>query len=169
MKALVKTYDAVIVGLATIAGAMVAAVFVAIVWDVSLRTIGLQPPLWTSALTEYALLYMTMLAAPWLVRVKGHVFVESLAMMLPIGVRRLVEKAVYLITILLCVVLAYFALDQGLEIAARGDEDIRSIVLPKWALYAPLPVGFGLSEIEFLRFLIGNDSMYAGRSLSEGL
>ena len=64
MQPLIKAYDAVIVGLAVLAGAMVAAVFLAIIYDVSLRTAGFQPPFWTSALTEYALLYMTMIAAP---------------------------------------------------------------------------------------------------------
>ena len=72
MSRVLRIYDGVIVGLAIIAGAMVAAVFLMIVYDVAVRTLGFQPPFWTSALTEYALLYMTMLAAPWLVRQKGH-------------------------------------------------------------------------------------------------
>ena len=160
LQSLIKAYDAVIVGLAVLAGAMVAAVFLAIVYDVSVRTLGFQPPFWTIALTEYALLFMTMFAAPWLVRKRGHVFVESVVLQLGAAARRVVEKLVYIICIVLCLVLAYYATDQGLDAASRGTLDIRSITVPRWVLFAALPIGFGLSAIEFFRFLVGSESMY---------
>ena len=162
MQPLIKAYDAVIVGLAVLAGAMMAAVFLAIIYDVSLRTVGFQPPFWTSALTEYALLYMTMIAAPWLVRVRGHVFVESATLQLGKSTRRVVEKVVYIICIVVCLILAYYAANQGLDVASRGELDIRSIIAPRWVLFVPLTIGFFLSAIEFLRFLVGSNSMYVG-------
>lgn len=162
MQPLIKAYDAVIVGLAVLAGAMVAAVFLAIIYDVSLRTGGFQPPFWTSALTEYALLYMTMIAAPWLVRVRGHVFVESATLQLGAPTRRVIEIVVYIICIVVCLILAYYAANQGLDVASRGELDIRSIIAPRWVLFVPLTIGFFLSAIEFLRFLVGSNSMYAG-------
>ena len=62
--------------LAVVAGLMLAAMAFAIVLDVLVRNLGLQPPAHTLTLTEYGLLYLTMLAAPWLVREKGHVHIE---------------------------------------------------------------------------------------------
>ena len=58
-------------GLVLFASALIAADCLLIVVDVSLRNLGMQPPAYTVALTEYSLLYMTMAAAPWLVRERG--------------------------------------------------------------------------------------------------
>ena len=164
MKALARAYDTLVTALAAVAGAMLAGVFVSIVVDVLMRTAGLQPPLWTSALTEYALLYMTMLAAPWMVRNAGHVFVESFTGMLPRAWFRVVERLVYATCIAICLVLAWYAATLGYEIHLRGEQDYRSIVLPRSVLFACLPVGFGLAAVEFGLFLLGRGSMYSERS-----
>ena len=169
MRALINAYDAVIVGLAVVAGSMVAAVLVMILYDVTLRATGFQPPAFTSALTEYALLYMTMLGAPWLVRHRGHVFVESFTLRLPRRAHRVVERFVYVVCIALCLILSYYAIDQALDMASRGEEDWRSIVMPRWVLFAALPVGFLLAAVEFARFLFGRDSMYAGERRADGI
>ncbi len=169
MRSLIKAYDAVIVGLAIVAGAMVAAVFVMILYDVILRASGFQPPAFTSALTEYALLYLTMLGAPWLVRIRGHVFVESATLRMGRSVRHVVERFVYIVCIALCLVLSYYAVEQALDMASRGEEDWRSIVMPRWVLFAALPIGFLLAAVEFARFLFGDDSMYVGERHADSL
>ncbi|MDH3232486.1 MAG: TRAP transporter small permease subunit [Alphaproteobacteria bacterium] len=163
MGTLRRIYNAVIVGLAIVAGVMMAAVFLMIVLDVVMRTAGSQPPLFVSALSEYSLLYMTMFAAPWVVRIKGHVYVESLTSALPERARRLIERGVLVLCIAVCLVLAYYAAVTGIGIAGRGEDDVRSIVIPRWVLFVPLPVGFTLCAGEFLRFLLGFDHMLTGK------
>ena len=167
VKAVLRAYDWLIMALAIVAGAMMAAVFVAIVVDVAMRTARLQPPYFVSALSEYALLYMTLFAAPWVVRMKGHVFVESMTSMLPGKARLQVERFVLVFCIVLCLVLAYYGVRTGAEIFARGDEDVRSIVIDRWVLFVPLPVGLTLCATEFLRFLIGPERMLSGRPRPE--
>ena len=73
-----RVYDRVIDALAFIGGVVIAGIFLAIVYDVSIRTIGLRTPLWTVALAEYGLLYATLLASPWVLRRKSHVFITIL-------------------------------------------------------------------------------------------
>ena len=73
---MIRLYDRLISGLATLAGLIIAAVCLLIIYDVIARNLGVQPPASTIALTEYAMLYFTMAAAPWLVRTKGHIVVE---------------------------------------------------------------------------------------------
>ena len=154
-------YAALIGGLAGLACALLGLVFLAIVYDVLVRTLGFQPPYWVSALTEYALLFMTMLAAPWLVRRKAHVFVTSLLTVLPQSVRRLAGKLVYAGCIAICLAIGYYAASMGLEAFRLGEFDVRSIDMPRWLLFASLPLGFGLCAVEFARFLAGFDDMYA--------
>jgi hypothetical protein len=33
--------------------------------------------------------------------------------------------------------------------------------MPRWLIFAPMVVGLWLSAIEFLRYLVGRDSIYA--------
>jgi C4-dicarboxylate transporter, DctQ subunit len=166
MRFLIPAYNSVIVALACIAGVMVAGIFASVVYDVTLRMLGLQPPYWTSAATEYALLYVTMLAAPWLVRRKGHVFVQLVNQALPAGTRRWLEKAVYVICIAISLTMAAYSLLEAIQSFERGEYDVRSIAMPLWLLYAPLPLGFVLTAAEFFRFLIGVDSMYVNTDSS---
>jgi TRAP-type C4-dicarboxylate transport system permease small subunit len=74
MTSIAKTYDAVsnacCVGLA---GAALMFTCASVLYDVGARAAGLQPPIWTSAATEYAMLLLTMSIAPYLVRHHGHV------------------------------------------------------------------------------------------------
>ena len=160
MRVLVRAYDGLIFGLAWLAGLCLALTFVAIVWDVGVRTLGLQPPAFTSALTEYAMLVVTMAVAPWLVRLKGHVWVEAIDLIASEAVRRRLATLVYLACVGLCFVLAWYAGELAIEAWMRGELDIRSIILPRWFLYAVLAVGLFLCAVEFLRYLFGVDDLY---------
>lgn len=168
MRALVRAYDGLIAAMAVVAGLILAFIFVIIVYDVVVRTMGVQPPAATSALSEYGMHYVALLAAPWLVRVKGHVFVESLVVVLPDGVARILEKLVHLVCIVMCLALAWYAVEAIREAVTFGDSDIRSIIVPKWVLFAPMPIAFVLCAIEFGRFLAGRDTMYEGRGAGAG-
>ena len=44
--------------------------------------------------------------------------------------------------------------------------DVRSIDMPQWILFGPMPVCFFFLTIEFIRYLIGIDDMYS-QSLAE--
>lgn len=162
-------YDKVVYALASIAGIGVVLVFAGVIYDVSLRTSGLQPPVWVSALSEYAMLVITMGAAPLLVRWRGHVWMEVVASVASPNILAALAKLVYVLCAAVCLVLSYVASVMALEMAARGIVDIRSIVLPGWLLYAFLATGFFFCATEFLRFLLGSADMYAGDGEMEGL
>lgn len=153
MRGLVRAYDALIDGALKLGNVLVAAIFLAILYDVAQRSLGWRPPAWTSALSEYAMLYMTMLAAPALVRHRGHVAVDSFLVRLRPGARRLMERVILLACIAICLLLAYFGAAMTWDAAMRGEMDVRSIELPRWALVGILPLGFALCAIEFARLL----------------
>ena len=89
---LTRAYDNLIMALALLAGVMIASVFFFIVFDVTLRTTGFRPPEFVSAVSEYVLLYVTMLAAPWLVRERGHVRIGSFLSFAPPHFQRLADQ-----------------------------------------------------------------------------
>lgn len=163
MNMISKAYNGLITGLAILGGLMLALIFIGIVADVTIRTVGYNSIQWYSAIAEYCLLFSTMCGAPWLVRLKGHVVVESLTMVMPPLLRMIVAKLVYVLCILLSLLFVYYGWIEMVAAFAAGELDLRSIDMPKWLLFVPFPLGFSLVAIEFGRYLIGLDSYYAGQ------
>jgi C4-dicarboxylate transporter DctQ subunit len=150
--------------LKALAGVTIFGVFVLIVSDVLIRTVGLKPWLYSGVLVEYGLLWFTMLAAPWLARAKAHVFIDAITQLLPTAVRLVLEKLVYLVCVIISLVITYYSFSLLITAITEGQIDTRAVDMPLWALYAPIPLCFLLVAVEFLRFLLGFDSMYGSRS-----
>jgi TRAP-type C4-dicarboxylate transport system permease small subunit len=164
MATVAELYRRLLELLALVAGVILAAMAFAIVVDVLVRNLGLQPPAHTLTLTEYGLLYLTMLAAPWLVREKGHVYIELVTAAVSPRTRFWLTRVVYALCVLTCAVIFYFALEVTIDHYQRHVTDVRSFDMPRWLLTASIPLSFGLMIIEFGRFLIGLDSMHAGQA-----
>ena len=156
-------------------GLVIFGIFIVIVVDVGLTImskwgLGVVPWDRTHGLVEYGLLWFTMLAAPWLARMKGHVFIDAVTQLLSPEVKKVTAKAAYLVALSGATALAYYS--TGLLIEAYVNEfiDDRGADFFQWLLFLPMPLGFGLVAIEFLRFLLGFDDMYGDRTeLREGM
>lgn len=169
MTRLVRLYDRLIESLAMLAGGLIAGVCLLIVYDVIARNLGLQPPDSTVALTEYALLYFTMAAAPWLVRRRGHIVVEIVHQRIAPVPRRWLDRLILLVCIAVSLAVATLAVLLALEAAQRGEVEIRSLAMPRVGLFAPLVVGFGLMAAEFLRLALRGEAVNAADLRREAL
>jgi len=163
LKGIAKAYDFLIKGLAVCSGILIFVAFLLIVLDVSIRISGKSPPAYTIAVVEYILLYFTMFAAPWLVRIKGHVFIDAITQFLPRRVKRVLAKIVYAVCIGSSLVFCFVSAQLLLEAIQSGDLDIRGVSMTLWTLYLPMPLASLLIAIEFGRYLIGIDDMYGDR------
>lgn len=155
-----RLYNAILIGCVVLAGTLIGAGILLVVVDVTMRALGFQPFGFTVAFVEYVLLYFVLLSAPYLVREKGHVTAEVLFTQLGPAARRVCEKIVYVICIVVSLTFAY---QGGLlfdEAIRYGYMDERSVDVPYWALYVLFPICFTMIAIEFLRYLLGYDSMY---------
>lgn len=164
MRTVALLYRRLLEALAAIAGVMLAAMALAIVADVILRNLGFQPPGHTFTLTEYSLLYVTMLAAPWLVREKGHVHIELITAALSPRARFWLTRVVYALCVLTCALIFWVGLEVTIAHYQRGVTDVRSFDMPRWLLTASIPLSFGLMTIEFVRYLLNFDTMHTGRA-----
>lgn len=149
-----RGYDALVNGIAAVAMATLVAMIVAIVVDVLLRNAGFRPFQATSALVEYALLFVTMAGGPWLVRRHGHVTITSFVAMAPPGLRKAIAQAVTVLAIATLGLLAWRATALGIEAHQRSIIDIRSIPIPRAVAFGFLAGGFALMAVEFLRLLL---------------
>ncbi len=159
MRGLIRVYDGVITGLAGLGGLVLTTIFLAIVYDVTVRTVGIPSPLWTVSLAEYGLLHSTLYATPWVLRRKSHVFITILTSRTTGLLRIGVERLIYIVGIAICGLLAYVSFELVIDEYIRGFDDIRSFPMPGWIVTAPVPLAFFLLATEFARFLFGPDSM----------
>jgi TRAP-type C4-dicarboxylate transport system permease small subunit len=164
MRAVAALHRRLIALLAVLAGVLLGLMMLAIVGDVALRNLGFQPPGHTLALTEYGLLYITMLAAPWLVREKGHVHIELVTAAAGPRARLWLTRLAHLLCIVTCAVIFYYGLEVTIAHYQRHALDVRSFDLPRWLLSASLPLSFGLMAIEFGRFLLGFEATPSGEA-----
>ena len=164
MELIGKLYRGFLYAMAGIAGVMLIWLMFSVITSVVMRNAGLQPFAWLFTSSEYAILYMTMLGAPWLVREKGHVHIELVTAALPGPMRRIVSRFVAVLCVIVSLILAWKGAELFLGNIARNDLDVRSYYFPKWILTIAFPVSFGLMAIEFSRFVFGDDLMHSGEA-----
>ena len=155
-------------GLRALSGVIVFCIFVLIVIYGGIRrvgpTLGIQPWIYSFGVVEYGLLWFAMLAAPWLVREKGHVFIDAVTQLLAPGIRRIIAKIAYLICVCSTLIFSYFSFELLVDAFATGQTDTRGEDMPLWTLLFPIPFCFFLVAIEFGRYLLGFDDMYGDRT-----
>lgn len=156
-----RGYDRLIDALAWLAGALLVLMFAAIVFDVIARNLGFQSSAHLFTFTEYALLFVPCLGSPWLVREKGHVYVEIGLNLLPPPARRRAIVMIGLICIAVSLVLAWSGFEVVAHNYALGDKDVRSFDAPRWALVSCVPIAFLLMASEFARHLLRRDDFLA--------
>jgi C4-dicarboxylate transporter DctQ subunit len=156
LRLLAKTYDAVLYGMAYLAAFLIAAMMGIITLDVVLRNLGYQSSAHFFTFTEYALLMVPCMGAPWLVREKGHIYVEIMLMHLKPAARKWLLRC-----IAVCFTIAWYGF--GITIADfRGNEkDVRSFDMPRWMIVGWIPLGFLMMGIEFLRFVVRDENFLA--------
>ena len=149
-----KAYDAMLYGMAIAAGFLMAAMMVVICLDVVLRNLGYQSSAHFFTFTEYALLAVPCLGAPWLVREKGHIYVEILLMYLKPRPRKLLTCVIGGVCIAVCAILAWYGFEVTISDFLQNEKDVRSLDMPRWMVVGFIPLSFAMMGIEFLRFVV---------------
>jgi len=156
-----KVLGRVSIALAWVACAIIPCLFTLITIDVSIRSFGFNPPLFTSSVVEYALLYVAMFSAPFLTREKGHVAIEAFLSIMPHGIRIVLARVVYFLCAASALLFSYFAYELMYFAYVDGILDIRGVDMPQWTQYLPICIGFFLVGLEFLMFLFGRRHYYS--------
>lgn len=146
--------------LAVVTKVLLAAIVLLVCADVAARNFA-RPLVWGVSLTEYLLIYIAFLPMPALVRSKGHVCADFIRTSLPRPVQRVIERGVYVLCLAICLYLGWYAFSSAVAAATSGAYEVRTFDMPRWLIFAPMVVGLWLSAIEFVRYLIGRDSIYA--------
>ena len=135
------------------AALLIAAMMAVITIDVVVRNLGYQSSAHFFTFTEYALLIVPCLGAPWLVREKGHVYVEILLMHLGRRSRAVLRLLIGILCVAVCAVLAWYGFEVTIRDYLANEKDVRSLDMPRWMVVGFVPLSFAMMAIEFLRFL----------------
>ncbi len=156
--------DRVCDGLAIFAGIYLVAIMLGIVFQATARSLGFSGSSHVFTFTEYGLLYIAMAGSPWLVRLKGHVFIELFTAALGTANARRFSRLVAFLCVIICAVLVWYTLQATLKSYRLGDADMRSVDMPKWLLLGSMPVCFALMGIQFSRFVLGRETLHTGEA-----
>lgn len=152
--------------LAIFAGVYLMAIMFGIVISALARTFDMSGA-WSSHIftfAEFGLLYIVMAASPWLVRHRGHVFIELVTAALPRSAQRVFSRAVSGLCVLICLVLVWYTFGATYRAWQFGDAEMRSLDMPKYLLLGAMPIGFGLMGVQFTRFVFGPVTLHTGEA-----
>ncbi len=159
MSLFARTYDRLMYGMAWCAGFLMGAMMISICIDVVLRNLGFQSSAHLFTFTEYALLIIPCLGAPWLVRERGHVYVEIVLMHLSETNRHRMGIVIGVFCIVVCAVLAWYGFDVTWTNYVRRDVDVRSMDMPRWMIVIFIPLSFAMMAGEFARHMLRGTSV----------
>jgi C4-dicarboxylate transporter DctQ subunit len=162
-----KAYAAVLYGMAALAGLLMVAMMATIFIDVVLRNLGYQSSAHFFTFTEYALLAVPCLGAPWMVREKGHIYVEMFLMSLRPRARALVIRLIGAACVAVCAVLAWVGGAITVSDFIHAERDVRSFDMPRWIVVGFIPLSFAMMAIEFLRFLVRGENFLGAQAPTE--
>lgn len=152
--------------LAVLAGIYLVGIMFGIVVSAVARTMDLSGA-WSSHIftfAEFGLLYIVMAASPWLVREKGHVFIELLTAAVPKEIQPALSRAVSALCIVICLVLVWYTWGATAKAYRFGDAEMRSLDMPKFLLLGAMPICFALMAVQFARFVFGRDTLHSGQA-----
>ena len=147
-------FDYLITALAVVAGALLLGMVLIISYNVLMRYFIGKPPVWTTEMTEWILLYATFLAAAWVLKEDGHVKIDIIVMRLSQKKQYVLSFIVCILGILTCGFLAYHGFIATYSLFKRDVIMMGMILMPKYILVGIIPLGILLVFIQFIRSFV---------------
>ncbi|HZP75469.1 MAG TPA: TRAP transporter small permease subunit [Pseudolabrys sp.] len=147
---LAHLYGRLLDGMLLVACALLFAMTFLIGFDVLFRNIGLGgiPP--SNELSEYVLYLITLLAAPGLLRRGQHIRIDIFLRMFPPRLGWMIEWVGDLTGIACCFVFVWYGVRVTLASWLAGSVSIKTLVMPEWWLFVPMPICFLMLALEFI-------------------
>ena len=153
MRGFVAAVDRLSIACAVIAAVMLALAALVICWNVIYRAAGAST-YWEIEFSVYMMVASLFLASPYCLMTNGHVAVDLLSHYLPVRASRGLASAVMLIGLAVCVYLAIMGGILTYEAFGSGDRTESTWAPLKWPLFLTMPVGLGLTALQYLAELL---------------
>lgn len=151
---MMKIFDWILRICALLSAALLTAITLAITVNIILRNIGLPTLYGTLDLVEYALLFATFLAAPWVLSQHAHIQVDLVINTLPSQLQTKLRQLTCIIGALFCLFFTWFGFLAVQNSIEKMSMVRAAFVIPEWWLLSVAPFSLLLCAIEFLRQFI---------------
>ena len=121
-----------------------------ICFEVLVRALGGASRLWVIEVSEYSLLFITFLGAPYLLEKNMHVVLDLIYNAFPRGPKLILQLINATIGFSVCAVLAYVGLGVVIEQYTVGVREVTVMRPQSWWITAALPFGAALMAVQFL-------------------
>ncbi len=110
--------------------------------------------IWQTEAVIYLMIGATLVGLPYVQKLRGHVNVDLVPLMLPEKPRRFLMTVILLVTIAITSVMFYYGFELWHVAWARGwsSESVWAIKL--WIPYIAMPIGFGLFLLQLIADLL---------------
>lgn len=144
-----RAFERLTAVLAAIAASLVLAMSLWITYDVLSRYFFDASSPWAFDLSEYALVWITFLGAPWVLLQDRHVRIELLVDVLPVRAQRMLGILVCVTAIVICAILTWRTGVAALQYFERGQMMPRIWRIPRIWPYSIIPIGSALLTCAF--------------------
>jgi TRAP-type C4-dicarboxylate transport system permease small subunit len=146
---------------AVVAALMLLIAALVITWSIFYRAMGAST-YWEIEFSVFMMVGSLFLASPYCLATRGHVGVDLLSHYLPTRFARPVGIAVAVVGLAVCVYLAWAGAEMTLHAFARDETTESAWAAPKWPLYLAMPVGLGLTALQYFAELLRDTLALAG-------
>ena len=153
MSRFVTLVDRAAVVCAVIAAIMLAIAALVITWNVIYRALGAST-YWEIEFSVFMMVGSLFLASPFCLKTNGHVAVDLLSHYLPRRARRWLGVATAVVGLGVCVYLAYSGAELTIDSFDKGERTESSWAPYKWPLFLSMPVGLGLTALQYIAELM---------------
>jgi TRAP-type C4-dicarboxylate transport system permease small subunit len=131
-------------------------VILIVVWgivcaDVVMRYLFNSPIAWSVEVTEYGLVLITFLGAPWLLKKKKHTNIDIVVIYLTPKTQRALNTITHLVGAIICMSISLYSAQATWDMLQRHVLLTKALEIPKAYLFITIPLGTFLLSIQFLR------------------
>jgi TRAP-type C4-dicarboxylate transport system permease small subunit len=157
----VRAMDRATVACAVLAAILLAAAAVIVTWSVIYRAMGAST-FWEIEFAVFMMVASLFLASPYTLATRGHVGVELLGHYLSTSAARTLAVVTSLIGLGVCIYLAWRGGVLAFEAFEKAERTESSWAPYKWPLYITMPVGLGLTALQYIAELLRPSTGIAG-------
>jgi TRAP-type C4-dicarboxylate transport system permease small subunit len=150
LNTIIDVFERITLWMAVVAASLVLAMSGWITYDVLTRYFLDFASPWAFDLSEYALVWITFLGAPWVLLQDRHVRIELLVDVLPRSAQRILGITVSIIAICACLVLAWKTGVAALQYIERDIMMARIWRIPRIWPYCIIPIGSTIMALAFM-------------------
>lgn len=112
--------------------------------------------IWAEEIARYLIVWVTFIGLSSCVRENMHVSIDIVIQKLPGRVRKVYNKFLYLILILVGAYLSYLGALITEKLYLSGNKSVTAGIAI-WLIYLPIPIGFGLMTLNYLKKLFSRE------------